>query len=140
MNVKNAASDMSASEFLSQALKLDRSGHEQKAIPLYRQAIARGLSTSDLHTALICLGSSLRAVGQIQASIRTLQKARKLFPRDVTVILFLALAHHSAGQHDLALRQLGDALINESKDDKLGEFREVLKRKYHAVRGNRRRS
>ena len=81
----------SASEILSEALSVDAAGREQEAIPLYRLAISRGLAKKDLHTALVCLGSSLRTVGQSKAAITTLRKARRLFPRDVVVILFLAL-------------------------------------------------
>jgi cyanophycin synthetase len=120
---------------LAHALRLDAAGREKQAIPLYRRALAAGLRPDDEHTALVCLGSSLHAIGKTQSAITTLRKARRLFPRDVVVIMFLALAHCDANQRDLAVRQLGDALLNESTQPRLRRYRSVLSRKYHALRG-----
>lgn len=120
---------------LKEAVAHDAAGRERKAIPLYRRAVAGGLGERDLHAALIGLGSSLRTTGQTRSAIATLRKARRLFPRDVTVMLFLALAHCDAGQRDLAIRQLGDALLKESKQPRLAAYRQTLSRKYHALRG-----
>jgi cyanophycin synthetase len=125
----------SANGILKEALALDAAGRENEAIPLYRSALAQGLKKGNLHTALVCLGSSLRTVGKTQASIRTLQKARRMFPGDVVVILFLALAHYDAGQSNLAIRQLGNILLNESKQPRLAAYRRALARKFHALRG-----
>jgi tetratricopeptide (TPR) repeat protein len=127
----------SALAALKEALSLDAAGHEQRAIPLYRLALARGLSKEDSHTALVCLGSSLRTVGKTRTAIAALQKARRLFPGDIVVILFLALAHYDAGQHDLVIRQLGHVLLNESTQPRLVPYRRVLARKFHALRGKR---
>ena len=129
------AKSSSALEALTDALSLDAASREKQAIPLYRLAIARGLANEDLHTALIGLGSSLRTVGNTPAAITTLRKARRLFPRDIVVIMFLALAHYDAGQCDLVIRQLADALLNESTQPRLTRYRRVLARKYHALRG-----
>jgi cyanophycin synthetase len=125
---------LSATAALTEALSLDAAGREKQAIPLYRLALTRGLANEDLHTALIGLGSSLRTVGNTPAAITTLRKARRLFPRDLVVIMFLALAHYDAGQRDLVIRQLGDALLNESTQPRLKRYRRVLARKYHALR------
>jgi predicted Zn-dependent protease len=102
-------------------------------------ALARGLSKEDTHAALVCLGSSLRTVGKTRAAVATLQKARRLFPGDTVVIMFLALAHYDAGQRDLVIRQLGDMLLKESTQPRLAAYRRVLARKFHALRGERRR-
>jgi predicted Zn-dependent protease len=125
----------SARAALTEAISLDAAGCEKKAIPLYRLALARGLANEDLHTALIGLGSSLRTVGKTSAAITTLRKARRLFPGDLVVIMFLALAHYNAGQRDLGIRQLGDALLKESTQPRLKSYRRVLARKYHGLRG-----
>ena len=125
----------SALAALKEAQSLDAAGHEKQAIPLYRLALARGLANEDLHTALVGLGSSLRTAGQTSAAITTLRKARKLFPRDIVVMMFLALAHYDAGQRDLVIRQLADALLNESTQPRLAPYRRVLARKFHALRG-----
>jgi cyanophycin synthetase len=125
----------SAISTLKQALALDAAGKERQAVPVYRQAISRGLKNDDLHTALICLGSSLRTIGKTKSAIATLRKARRLFPRDVVAIMFLALAHYDAGQRDLVIRQLADALLSESTSPRLAPYRRVLARNYHVVRG-----
>jgi tetratricopeptide (TPR) repeat protein len=129
------AEPSSAQAALTQALSLDAAGREKQAIPRYRRAIAAGLKGDDLHTALIGLGSSLRTIGKTQSAIMTLRKARRLFPRDTAVILFLALAHYDAGQKDLAIRQLADALLKESTQPRLKSYRKALIRKFHALRG-----
>jgi Flp pilus assembly protein TadD len=123
-----------AGTLLLNALRLDAAGREKEAIPIYRRAIALGLAQRELHTTLVCLGSSLTTTGQTGQAIRTLQRARRLFPRDPTVILFLALAHAHHGQQRLALRQLGDVLLKTSTDPVLREYRTALQRKYHALR------
>jgi len=125
---------LSAKSLLEQALALDAQAREREAIPLYRRAIGGGLSSGDLRVAMIGLGSSLEAAGQTRAAIRTLQEARKRYPRDVAVMLFLALAHYHAGQRSLAVRQLGDGLLKESRQPGLAMFRKALARKYHACR------
>ena len=122
-------------DLLREALALDAAGNERAAIPLYRRALAtRALSPNDQRDALICLGSSLRTTGQFKSSIRTLQQARKLHPRDPAITLFLALAHYDNNQPALALRQLADMLLKESKNPALAPYRETLARKYHALR------
>jgi tetratricopeptide (TPR) repeat protein len=129
------AQSSSALAASKKAISLDAAGREKQAIPLYRLALARGLANEDSHTALIGLGSSLRTLGRTSAAIATLRNARRLFPRDLVVIMFLALAHYDAGQRDLVIRQLGDALLNESKQPRLAYYRRALARKYHALRG-----
>ena len=123
-----------AKSILKNAMMLDAQGHEREAIPQYRRAIAAGLPKSDLRVAMIGLGSSLTAMRQYRAAIRVLQAARWKYPRDVAVLLYLALAHYHAGQRELAVRQLGDGLIKESPQAGLGMFRRALARKYHACR------
>ena len=119
---------------LKEALRLDAAGREKEAIPVYRRAIALGLAGPELHTALVCLGSSLTTTGQTAQAVRTLQRARRLLPRDPTIILFLALAHARHGQERLAIRQLGDALLKTSTHPVLRVYRKTLQRKFHALR------
>jgi Flp pilus assembly protein TadD len=129
------AESTSAQAALTQALSFDAAGREKQAIPLYRRALAGGLAGDDLHTALVGLGSSLRTIGKTQSAITTLRKARRLFPRDIVVMMFLALAHYDNRQRDLVIRQLGDALLTESTQPRVARYRRVLARQYHALRG-----
>jgi len=50
-------------------------GEEQQAIPFYQQAIAAGLSGTDLQECLVCLGSSLRVVGESEDAVEILERA-----------------------------------------------------------------
>lgn len=127
-----------ATDILESAFALDRAGKERQAIPFYRQALRMGLSQSQTRDALTCLGSSLETVGELRAAIQVLQRARRMFPQDEVVTLFLALAHARAGQWDLACRQLADRLMKLSSDREILVYRPVLSRKYHALRRNTR--
>jgi Flp pilus assembly protein TadD len=124
-----------ATELLESAFQLDNRGKEAQAIPLYRQAIRAGLSGAALRDAMVCLGSSLRTIGQLAAARRILLKARKQFPGDPVVVLFLALVEHDAGHVPLALRQVAHLYLSTSADPGVAKYRAVLGRKFHAARG-----
>jgi Flp pilus assembly protein TadD len=123
------------SALLESAFDLDRRGKEAHAIPLYRQAIRAGLHGESLRDAMVCLGSSLRTVGQLTAARRILLKARKQFPGDPVVVLFLALVEHDAGHIPLALRQVAHLYLSTSTNPDVAKYRAVLGRKFHAARG-----
>src|SRR5256885_45495 len=50
----------------------DSTGHEDRAAPLYRQALAAGLSGQRRRRAVIQLASPLRNLGQVDESVRLL--------------------------------------------------------------------
>jgi len=126
--------NISASLLLARAMAQDSEGKEKETIALYRAAIRGGLKVKSLHAALIRLGAALQATGDLKGSIRVLQRARGYFPRDVAVMLHLALAHWRVGQQELAIRQLGDALLKASKQKSLQPYRKALARSFHSVR------
>ncbi len=79
-------------------------GREAEAIPLYRAALASGL-TGDRHPqAVIQLASSLRNVGDAQAAVDLLQRCDPDTVVGAASQAFLALALRDAGQPDAALR------------------------------------
>ncbi|HVS72899.1 MAG TPA: tetratricopeptide repeat protein [Phycisphaerae bacterium] len=125
---------VTAEELLEEAVGLDGRGREGEAIGVYRRAIAEGLKGERLHAALVGLGSSLRTVGDARGAVRVLDKARREFPGDPVVMMFLALAHWDAGERALAVRQLGDLVLKESRDRRLAGYRGVLGGKFHLVR------
>lgn len=55
-----------------QACAWDSTGHSDKAVPLYREALARGLDGYKGRRAKIQLSSSLRNIGQAQAGVELL--------------------------------------------------------------------
>lgn len=65
---------------LHTAMTHDSLGHETEAIPLYEEALAKGLSGEDRRAALLGLGSSYRCVGQLEASEQVLRQAMGEFP------------------------------------------------------------
>src|ERR1700722_14735617 len=122
MTRSNTQLKRTPTDLLPPAFPPDRAGREADAIPLYRQAIRTGLTSSALRDALVCLGSSLRTVGELAAARRTLQSARRQFPGDPVVLLFLALVEHDARDAVLALRQVAHLYLTESKDPRIDPY------------------
>ena len=60
-----------------QASAFDSTGHSDLAIPLYREALASGLTGERRRRATIQLSSSLRNLGQAQESVALLQAERQ---------------------------------------------------------------
>jgi hypothetical protein len=78
------------------ACAFDSTGHSDRAVPLYRQALAGGVSGIRRRRAVIQLASSLRNVGQAEESVALLRAERDQ-PSDelddaVAAVLALALA------------------------------------------------
>lgn len=82
------------------AASLDSTGHSDLAVPLYRQALARGLIGERRRRATIQLASSLRNLGQCEESIAllTVEMQAGTDPLDDAVRAFLALALVDAGR------------------------------------------
>ena len=87
-------------------------GLEGEAIPLYREALDRGLMEPERLQCLIQLGSSLRNVGDAQGAVHVLESARAEASGEGQdwVDAFLALALHSTGQTSQALAVALNAL------------------------------
>lgn len=79
-------------------------GREAEAIPLYREALAAGLSGERRPQAIIQLASSLRNVGDPAAAIDLLEEHAPHAVTGSASQAFLALALHDAGRTDEALR------------------------------------
>jgi len=78
----------------------DSTGRTELAIPLYRQALATGLDASRRRQATIQLASSLRALGEVEESVRLLEAEREAASDELddAVVAFLALALTDAGR------------------------------------------
>jgi tetratricopeptide (TPR) repeat protein len=122
-----------AAVWLESGFALDRLGREQQAIPFYEQALRLGLDGPLLRDALICLGSSLRTAGRARDALRRFQQARRRFPNDVVVELFLALGYHDMRRETDALRLTALACLRESVNSGLAPFRDVLRRKFRSL-------
>lgn len=100
----------------------DVMGEEPQAIPYYRQAVNAGLSGADLQECLVCLGSSLRVVGDFEEAVDVLEKAVEQFPDKNSGRVFLALAYYSDGQENKAVSTLLDLLLKTTTDEDVLSF------------------
>jgi tetratricopeptide (TPR) repeat protein len=82
------------------ACAFDSTGHPDRAIPLYRRALERGLAGERRRRAVIQQASSLRNLGQVAESLELLSAERlQLSDRlDDAVSAFLALALVDSGR------------------------------------------
>lgn len=82
------------------AASLDSTGHPDRAVPLYRQALDRGLTGERRRRAVIQLASSLRNLGQPEASVAllTTEMAVGSDHLDDAVRAFLSLALVDTGR------------------------------------------
>jgi tetratricopeptide (TPR) repeat protein len=78
----------------------DSTGHSDRAIPLYREALERGIEGIRRRRSVIQLSSSLRNVGQAEESVRLLTEERERGhdELDDAVSATLALALTSVGR------------------------------------------
>jgi hypothetical protein len=78
----------------------DSTGHSDRAVPLYREALAAGLAGERRRRAVIQLASSLRNLGQAEESVALLTAELQQPPDalDDAVRAFLALALADSGR------------------------------------------
>ncbi|MEV6556412.1 tetratricopeptide repeat protein [Nocardia sp. NPDC051756] len=95
-----------------QACAWDSTGHSDKAIPLYREALARGLDGIRRRRATIQLSSSLRNIGQAAEGVELLTKEldAQSDELDDAVRAFLALCLATLGRDREALAHTLTAL------------------------------
>lgn len=91
----------------------DSTGHEAEADAEYSRATAQGLSDVDPSRAaqlVVQHASTLRNLGRVDAAIAMLRDAPSHAETGAAPAVFLALALHSAGRHDEALRTAVEAI------------------------------
>jgi Tetratrico peptide repeat len=86
--------------FFERASSLDSTGHEDMAVPLYRQALEHGLEGGRRRQAVIQLASSLRNIGRPEESAALLGAEIDAGSDDLddAVLAFLALALVDTGR------------------------------------------
>lgn len=94
------------------ASAFDSTGHPDRAVPLYRQALELGLDGGLRRQAVIQLASSLRNLGQPQESVEllTAERGRGSDELDDAVSAFLALALVDVGREREAVSVALEAL------------------------------
>lgn len=113
-----ADSPVAASE---RASSLDSTGHSESAVPLYRQALERGLHGERRRRAVIQMASSLRNIGRASESVALLSTERDgdSDTLDDAISAFLALALVDVGREreaaSLALTALSRHLTRNQR-------------------------
>jgi len=89
-----------AAALFERAAAFDSTGHSDRAVPLYRQALARGLQGERRRRAVIQMASSLRNIGGARESVAllTAERAAPSDALDDAVDAFLALALVDTGR------------------------------------------
>ena len=102
-------------------------GRAQEALPFYEKAVALGLPPNELSGALIGLGSTLRALGQLERSAEILRSGKVQFPDNPEFDVFLALTLHASGRHADALRLALDTLCDTTEDPGLTAYQRAIR-------------
>jgi len=94
------------------ACAFDSTGHSDRAVPLYREALRLGLTGIRRRRAVIQLASSLRNVGQVEESIAllTAERARTSDELDDALACVLALCLAELGREREGLALVIEAL------------------------------
>ena len=102
----------SAVASFERAAAFDSTGRSDLAVPLYREALERGLTSGRRRRAVIQLASSLRNVGEARESVELLTAELGQAPDELddAVRAFLALALADAGREREALSHALTAL------------------------------
>lgn len=118
----------SAVGLFERAGSLDSTGRSDLAVPLYREALDRGLSGIRRRRAVIQLASSLRNVGQVAEGLELLSAEAGSDELDDAVAGFLALMLVDSGREreavSVALRALAPHLVRYQRS--LGNYARAL--------------
>ncbi len=104
----------------------DSAGQPDRAVELYRQALAGELREPYRHRAQVQLASSLRNLGRADEAVQILGVLGAELPESIGVAGFRALALHSAGRPAEALQVLLGAVAAASTDEDVLRYRRSL--------------
>lgn len=105
----------------------DLLGRPEQALPHYERAVALGLPPNELSNALIGLGTTLRALGQLERSAEVLRSGRLQFPDNREFDAFLTLTLHAQGKHAEALALALETLCDTTEDPGLTAYGRALR-------------
>ncbi|MBX3736053.1 MAG: tetratricopeptide repeat protein [Candidatus Didemnitutus sp.] len=105
----------------------DTLGRHESAVPAYEKAIALGLPPNELSNAYVGLGSTLRALGQLDRSAEVLRTGKLQFPDNREFDAFLSLTLHAQGKHAEALALVIETLVNTTEDPGLTAYGRALR-------------
>jgi tetratricopeptide (TPR) repeat protein len=105
----------------------DTAGEEAKARQLYERALSLGLEGDVLRRCLCQYGSTLRWLGEYEASLAVLDRARAEFPGSDAVRVFRALTLNDAGRGDEATGELLTVITAHPEVTDLGRWTDGLR-------------
>jgi tetratricopeptide (TPR) repeat protein len=96
----------------------DQSDQERRAVPFYQRALAgvEDLPEEDAAGAYVGLGSTQRALGEHEESLRVLLDSLERFPHDRALSTFLALTLYNLGEHRETVSTLLKNLVETTAD------------------------
>jgi tetratricopeptide (TPR) repeat protein len=100
----------------------DSAGDEARAEGLYERALELGLDGEPLRRCLCQYGSTLRWLGELDASLAVLERARNEFPDSESVRVFLALTLSELGRADEAVGLLLGIVAQHGDVTDLGRY------------------
>jgi len=100
----------------------DTAGREATARGLYERALELGLDGDALRRCLCQYASTLRWLGELDASRRALDLARREFPDSEAVRVFSALTLLEAGEADAAVAELLTVVTEHAEVTDLGRW------------------
>ena len=105
----------------------DTAGQEEKARELYERALDLGLAGDTLRRCLCQYGSTLRWLGQYNASLAALDRAKRQWPESDAVRVFRALTLNDAGRSDEAVAELMTVITAHAEVTDLGRWAQGLR-------------
>lgn len=100
----------------------DSAGEEAEAKVLYERALELGLDGEPRRRCLCQYGSTLRWLGELEASLAVLERARAEFPDSESVRVFQALSLNDAGRADEAVGLLLGIVAQHGEVTDLGRY------------------
>ncbi|GIG22033.1 hypothetical protein Cch01nite_27570 [Cellulomonas chitinilytica] len=100
----------------------DTAGQEADARVRYEEALRLGLAGEDLRRCLCQYGSTLRWLGEHEASLAVLDRGRSEFPESDSVRVFRALTLRELGRDDEAVAELLTVVTNHAEFTDLGRY------------------
>lgn len=90
----------------------DTAGREHVARTYYERALEAGLDDDLLRRCFVQYGSTLRNLGEIDASLAVFARARECFPASASLAVFEAITLHAAGRPDASIAVLLEAVAD----------------------------
>ncbi|WP_194840900.1 tetratricopeptide repeat protein [Filobacillus milosensis] len=104
----------------------DQQDMAPQAISFYKQALEHDLNLEDRREALLCLGSSYRAVGLYELARETLEIGMSEYPDYNAFYIFFAMTLYNLDDTDLAMEFLMTKLLETTDDESIKAYSRAL--------------